>query len=151
MSDNQNRPFYREGLRFECVRCSNCCRFEPGYVFLSANDVQRLEEGLGLSRQELFRTYCRDVDISGFPRISLKEKENFDCIFWEEGGCAVYEYRPLQCRSYPFWAAYLQSPSSWERVKASCPGAGRGRLYTEKEIDSWVRARLDEPPLEQKP
>ena len=26
-------PFYAEGLRFACTRCSICCRGEPGYAF----------------------------------------------------------------------------------------------------------------------
>ena len=37
------RVFYSDGLRFECTRCSRCCRHTPGYVFLSENDVERLD------------------------------------------------------------------------------------------------------------
>ncbi|HQO67077.1 MAG TPA: YkgJ family cysteine cluster protein, partial [Spirochaetales bacterium] len=35
-----NQSFWHEGLRFECARCSACCRYEPGYVFLSADDLR---------------------------------------------------------------------------------------------------------------
>ncbi len=36
--------FYGRGLRFECTRCSRCCRHNPGYVFLSPVDLARLAE-----------------------------------------------------------------------------------------------------------
>ncbi|HUX21603.1 MAG TPA: YkgJ family cysteine cluster protein, partial [Spirochaetia bacterium] len=36
------KPFYQDGLRFECTRCDACCRHEPGYVFLSQTDLRRL-------------------------------------------------------------------------------------------------------------
>ena len=91
--------FYSEGLRFECVRCSNCCRHEPGYVFLSENDLERLASGMGVTRNEFVSKFCRTVAIGNFSHVSLTEKENYDCIFWEDGGCTVYGHRPLQCRT----------------------------------------------------
>ena len=136
--------FYTNGLQFKCTRCNNCCRFDPGYVFLSVEDVQRLCEGLGIDLPELTGKYLREVNISGFKRISLTEKENYDCIFWEEEGCKVYKIRPLQCRSYPFWPAAIADAKSWESCGKSCPGAGHGRVHTEEEIDEWQELRKKE-------
>jgi Fe-S-cluster containining protein len=133
--------FYDKGLRFECTRCSRCCRHTPGYVFLSAKDVQRLAKHLRIDGDEFLRTYWRRVSLGVANRISLKEKPNYDCIFWKDGGCSVYEARPLQCRAYPFWSANVASLEAWEEQGKQCPGIGRGPLYERAEIDSWLEKR----------
>lgn len=131
-------PFYAQGLRFSCSRCSRCCRVEPGYVFLTRNDLSALLEATGLAAPEFLARYCRQVGLNGFHRLSLKEKPNLDCIFWEDGACAVYEARPYQCRSYPFWGANLDSRASWEALKRTCPGVGQGSLHPREEIEAWL-------------
>lgn len=136
--------FYDKGLRFECTRCSRCCRHTPGYVFLSAKDVQRFTKALRIDREEFLRVYCRRVSLGIADRISLREKPNFDCIFWENGGCSVYEARPLQCRAYPFWSANVSSPQAWEEQANQCPGIGRGPVHDRVEIESWLKKRLEE-------
>ena len=139
--------FYENGLEFSCVRCSRCCRHEPGYVFLSQTDVKRLVAGLGIRERKFRETYCRDVPLGGANFMSLKEKSNYDCIFWEDEGCSVYEHRPLQCRTYPFWAPHLESADSWELEKQHCPGIGKGKRYTKQEIEAFLAARLNDPPI----
>ena len=139
--------WYASGLRFTCTRCSLCCRFESGYVWLSRSDVSRLASGLGLTATQVVRRFCRPVDVGGFRQLSLAEQPNGDCVFWRDGGCTVYPWRPRQCSSYPFWAPYLSSAQEWEHVTAECPGAGVGRLYTAAEVDGLLAERRYEPPL----
>lgn len=136
--------FYQDGLRFTCQRCSGCCRHEPGYVFLSEKDITLMYKRLDISRAKFIKKYCRVVNISGFKRISLIEKDNNDCIFWENG-CTVYEARPLQCRSYPFWAHNLINQETWDNVCKECPGAGIGELRSKENIEEWLNKRLQEP------
>ncbi|MDR1933052.1 MAG: YkgJ family cysteine cluster protein [Spirochaetales bacterium] len=140
-----SEPFYARGLHFTCRRCSRCCRFEPGFVFLSEEDLDVFTGGLGLKKTVFIERYCREVPINGNLRLSLKEKPNLDCIFWEEGGCRAYLYRPLQCRSYPFWHSNLVSPQRWDALKSSCPGVGKGRLHSREEIELFLRKRDEEP------
>lgn len=140
-----NEPFYKDGLNFSCTRCNNCCRHEPGYVFLSQKDLNRLADGLSLSADDFIHRYCRTVDMFGFKRLSLTEKPNYDCVFWADGGCTVYNLRPLQCRSYPFWSSHLVSRHAWNSVEESCPGVNYGQLHSRAEIDQWLQKRLDEP------
>ncbi|MEM5947750.1 YkgJ family cysteine cluster protein [Spirochaetia bacterium 38H-sp] len=139
--------FYKDGLKFQCVRCSRCCRYEPGYVFLSMSDIQNLVKHLKITQEDFIHKFCREINFSGFKRLSLKEKSNYDCIFWEDGGCAVYKARPLQCRTYPFWEEYLLSQENWDDLEKSCPGVNHGRLYTYDEIEAIRKKRLGEPPL----
>jgi uncharacterized protein len=136
--------FYESGLRFECTRCSQCCRHTPGYVFLSASDVASLVAATKIERQELLRRYCRQVSFGVANRLSLKEKANLDCVFWENEGCSVYEARPLQCRSFPFWAGCVSSQEEWEHHGKQCPGIGKGALHSKEEIERWIAQRLRE-------
>ena len=57
-------------------------------------------------------------------RFSLKEIERegaYDCVFFspKNGGCMIYEARPSQCRSFPFWDYYKKRVDA---LKAECPG-----------------------------
>jgi Fe-S-cluster containining protein len=137
-------PFFAWGLRFTCRRCSKCCRHEPGYVFLSENDIDVFSRGMRVEKDIFVRKYCREVKINGRCRLSLTEKPNFDCVFWEEGGCAAYPWRPLQCRSYPFWHPNLVSRQAWETLRESCPGVGVGDLHSREEIEGWLKRREEE-------
>ncbi len=138
--------FYRDGVRFQCTRCSRCCRHEPGYVFLGARDLESLVRYLRLPQDEVLLRYCRTVEIAGIPRISLKERPNYDCIFWAPGKeCTVYEARPLQCRAFPFWPANMASVEDWQRAAERCPGIGQGRLHSRRTIEKWLRRREREP------
>ena len=138
------QPFHKSGLRFECTRCSRCCRHTPGYVFLSPADLTRLARAKGITEDEFREQYCRVVDLGLATRLSLKEKPNFDCILWENGGCSMYEARPLQCRAFPFWSAVVASREAWEEQAKSCPGMNRGPVHSAEEIEQWLRRRAQE-------
>jgi Fe-S-cluster containining protein len=140
--------FYDKGLRFGCTRCSRCCRHTPGYVFLSRSDVERLCGFLNVVRNDFERLYCRHVPLGIATRISLTEKPNLDCVFWESEGCSVYEARPLQCRSFPFWSSSLAGKAQWEGIARDCPGIGGGPVHSRKEIEKWLRMRAEEGLLE---
>ncbi len=151
MSEN---VFYQDGLQFSCTRCSACCRHTPGYVFLSQKDLDDLAAFLKTSRVDLKSAYCRQVSFGQVRRLSLIEKKNLDCIFWEAengshgGGCSVYPARPLQCRSFPFWASSMTSREEWDRCGRTCPGIGRGTLHPRDVIEEWLRQRRQEGFLE---
>lgn len=144
----ESAPFYRDGLRFSCTRCSRCCRHQPGYVFLSKDDVEQLCLEKSMSTAEVLEKFCRQVNISGFIRLSLKEKPNYDCVFWERGQCTVYDHRPLQCRNYPFWHSNLDSQESWDELQSECPGVNIGRLHTREEIEERLKKRRLSPIIE---
>jgi Fe-S-cluster containining protein len=87
---------------------------------------------------DFVETYCRWISLPwAREQLSLKEKSNYDCIFWKQG-CSVYEQRPQQCRSFPFWQSVVISAEAWETAAASCPGMGKGALHTSAEIASWL-------------
>jgi Fe-S-cluster containining protein len=135
----QQALFYTEGLRFSCNRCSTCCRYESGYVFLTERDTARLLESLHMAYTSFVETYCRWVpDKWGTKQLTLREKSNYDCIFWKNG-CSVYDARPLQCRTFPFWHSVMVSAKAWDEAAKSCPGMGKGTLYSVEEILTYLQ------------
>ena len=103
-----------------------------------------LSGGLEIPRNVFIKTYCREIEIGDNRRLSLKEKPNLDCVFWDDGLCVAYAYRPLQCRSYPFWRQNLASRGAWEALGSSCPGIGKGKLHSGNEIEDWLKKREEE-------
>ncbi|GMO53237.1 MAG: YkgJ family cysteine cluster protein [Treponemataceae bacterium] len=117
------------GVYFSCARCSSCCRYESGFVYLSENDLAKLCRFSGMEKNEFIPLYCRWAPYyDAFYALSLKEKSNYDCVFYDEasGGCAVYAARPVQCETYPFWTHITASKKTWEESAAHCPGMREG-------------------------
>jgi Fe-S-cluster containining protein len=126
--------WYHEGLQFECSQCGRCCGGAPGYVWVNADEIAVMAKNLGLSRG-LFETSFV-YTVRGRKK-SLKELPNYDCVLFDEKkrGCKVYEDRPIQCRTWPFWGQNLKSPKTWAATAKRCPGCNRGKLYTLEEIE----------------
>jgi Fe-S-cluster containining protein len=126
--------FYKKGLEFECQGCNYCCSCEPGFVFLSEEDLINLCTYFSIDEETFIQTYCREVPIGFGYRVSLLEKDNFDCIFLTEKGCGCYESRPLQCRTYPFWPSIVESETTWNKEAESCPGMNKDKKIKAKNI-----------------
>lgn len=128
-------PWYQDGLRFECTRCGNCCTGAPGSVRVSDEEIDRLARFLGMSRKAFIGIYTRRL--KGY--VSLREMPNYDCVFFTaEKGCRVYEHRPKQCRTWPFWNAVVESSDRWEREAVHCPGMNSGKLHDAEFIELTI-------------
>ena len=103
---------------------------------------------LGLSPRAVLDRYCKVVELGGFRQISLAEQSNMDCVFWVDGACSIYEHRPVQCRSFPFWAPYLGNRNDWDALELTCPGVNIGELHSAEEIDEWLALRQCESLLD---
>mgnify|MGYP000863215831 CR=1 FL=1 len=136
MMKTDETPWYRDGLRFECTRCGACCTGAPGYVWVSEEEVEGLARATGQSVAAFSRKHVRRVG----DRLSLVERHNGDCVFWDrERGCIVYEARPVQCRTWPFWSENVATKAAWEATRAKCPGSGRGNWFSLDEIEAAAR------------
>ncbi|MEQ8765656.1 MAG: YkgJ family cysteine cluster protein [Planctomycetota bacterium] len=119
------RPWWGEGLAFECTRCGHCCTGAPGFVWVDTKEIRKLAARVGTDPETFGRRYLRRVG----DRISLIERTNGDCIFYRDGeGCTVYEDRPLQCRTYPYWPEVVRSRADWESEGRRCPGIDKGTV-----------------------
>lgn len=133
MPDEPQQPWYRNGLRFTCTGCGDCCTGEPGYIWVDQDEMEKMAEHLGLDLEAFQADYTRKVGI----RRTLKEFSNGDCVFLdtETRKCGVYHLRPKQCRTWPFWDSNLKSPETWQQTCEECPGSGQGKLYSLEEIE----------------
>jgi uncharacterized protein len=120
------KPWYQDGLKFACTGCGDCCTGAPGYVWVNKAELEALAAAMRIEVKEFERRYVRKVGI----RKSLIEWSNGDCIFFhgESRTCQVYDVRPRQCRTWPFWPSNLASPVAWAETARRCPGCNRGRL-----------------------
>ena len=129
--------WYRDGLKFTCTQCGNCCSGDPGYVWATKEEVRRIAEFLGRPDGRLDKKHLRRVGL----HYSLTEKPDGDCIFLtrENGktGCSIYPVRPLQCRTWPFWNENLRSREAWNAVHENkCPGMNSGEHHTFVQIET---------------
>jgi uncharacterized protein len=139
--------FFENGLYFSCIRCSRCCRIEPGFVFLSQDDLTKLCVWFKFEEKVFIEKYCREVSWNdGVSLLCLREKENNDCILWDNG-CIAYGARPVQCTTYPFWTRLTSDLESWSDERHNCPGIGRGRLWTKEEILEQVQLYASNHPV----
>ena len=107
--------WYQDGLRFRCTQCGDCCTGAPGYVWVNKEEIAKLAARRELDVASFEQRYVRQIGI----RKSLKEYKNGDCVFFdnEQRKCTVYEDRPRQCRTWPFWDSNLRSPDSWQETR----------------------------------
>ena len=133
------KPWFHEGLRFQCTACGDCCTGAPGFVWVNREEIELLCGALGLSAAEFERLYVREVGI----RKSLLERADGDCVFFDpqRRQCQVYDARPRQCQTWPFWQSNLRSSQTWRQTCEACPGCGRGRRFSLDEIQEQVARR----------
>lgn len=126
-----SEPWYHDGLRFTCTRCGHCCSGEPGFVWVNDDDLAAIARQRGETLDEVKTLYTR----WGERGRTLREKGNGDCVFFDHTqGCTVYEVRPPQCRTWPFWDSNVATPEAWEYTCEVCPGSGQGELISVEEI-----------------
>jgi uncharacterized protein len=120
-----SEPWFSAGLKFSCTACGCCCTGAPGFVWVNKAEIGAMAKAIGLDVEEFERRYVRIVGI----RKSLVEYANGDCVFFdgERRNCQIYEARPRQCRTWPFWPSNLTSPANWDQISERCPGCNRGR------------------------
>ncbi|WP_417324270.1 YkgJ family cysteine cluster protein [Halarcobacter sp.] len=104
-----------------CDSCEgNCCIGESGNIWISRQEIEYLKNHLNISIEELASKY---IEKRGY-RYSIKERKlaenNYSCIFFdlEKKQCGIYEARPTQCRTFPFWEYFKTNK---EEVIKECP------------------------------
>ncbi len=126
--------WYDRGVDFTCQRCGHCCSGEPGFVFLSSEEVDRLSEHLDMTRDEFLAAYTRKIDMGDHYLVSLRERRDYSCILLSDNGCSVYPVKPQQCTTYPFWGYLFSDRALWDEEMKACPGINRGEHHSAQEI-----------------
>ena len=104
-----------------CDTCAgNCCIGESGYIWINKNECEELAKYLNIEVKDLVHNYLRKVGYN-YSIVEKKLSENnYACIFFdlEKRQCSVYEARPKQCRTFPFWDYFKNRV---DEVKKECP------------------------------
>jgi len=134
------RPFWAEGLQFQCQGSGKCCvsRGSYGHVFLTKEDRTTLACFFGISLAAFNKQYC---DRSG-GRWKLKDANAGECIFLKDKRCSAYFARPTQCRTWPFWPEVLNAKTWNSEVANFCPGIGKGKLWSPQEIEEQMAIQV---------
>lgn len=132
------KPWYHEGLPFQCTQCGDCCTGAPGFVWVNNKEIAALAKLLEIDDvREFEQKYVYKVG----ARKSLRELAGGDCVFFDnqQRRCTVYAERPRQCRTWPFWSSNLKSKRAWEATCKVCPGSGQGKLHELQSIEQMRR------------
>lgn len=142
--DAHGRATTEDGLRFRCTMCGNCCTGPPGTVQLDEHELRTLASRLGLSQADFIERYTKPMTgAQGGAQHSLTERLTafgYDCVFLDRESvpgkaiCGVYEDRPAQCRTWPFWKRNLADERAWDRASATCPGINTGPLVPSQQV-----------------
>lgn len=133
--------WFEEGLRFQCTQCGNCCTGPPGAVWFTPEEGRAMAAELGISEATFLSRFARRL-ADGMSLIETETEFGFDCVFLDRSQvpgkaiCSLYESRPHQCRTWPFWPDNLGSRARWEKMKriTPCPGMDSGGFVSADEI-----------------
>ena len=76
----------------------------------------------------------------------IEDAQTNDCVFLQPlaaspgKGCSIYEVRPAQCRTWPFWPSNVSSIEAWAAAAKRCPGINRGEIHPFHEIETKRQA-----------
>lgn len=135
-------------LPFDCTGCGKCCQ-TIGEVYLNPSEIQKTAETLNISIEDLKQKYSsREIKSKRGESenwIVLKQKYNNNisdgngsdttssCIFLDDETkhCMIYEARPLQCSTYPFWPRIMDSIDDWnEEVVSNVEDNNHHKVWT---------------------
>ncbi len=104
-----------------CATCQGkCCSGESGYIYVTKKEIESISKLLELD----VNIFVRDYLFKKGYKYSIKEikfNDSHECIFYdrESNGCTIYDARPTQCKTFPFWDYYK---TRVDELKLECPG-----------------------------
>ncbi len=104
---------------FSCLRCGWCCRenfniritqdiLRPSNaISVFPGDIRRIIKGTGrqwgeVAQPDIYSCLFDGENIWAIGWI-LRRNDAGDCIFYKNGTCTIYRWRPMICRCYPFF------------------------------------------------
>lgn len=132
MAEKVRPLWFKDGINFECTGCGDCCRSpegEDGFVYLNGDEIEAISKYLKLDKKTFLKEYTEKRSTG----IVVRDPQ-LDCIFMKDNRCEIYEVRPAQCRTWPFWEIALVKRNWESKVLTVCPGIGKGRHYSLEEI-----------------
>jgi Fe-S-cluster containining protein len=118
-------PWYKDGLKFSCTGCGKCCTGPSGFVFVTESEMQGMADSLNISLDLFKRKYTRRRNNQYALTERKIDEETYACIFLNGKQCGVYQNRPQQCKTYPFWPENIHTPEAWALTARECEGINK--------------------------
>ena len=148
--------WFADGLRFSCTMCGDCCTGPPGLIAFTRKEGERIAARLGITYDTFYARYTHDTP-GGRSLNEVLTEHGHDCVFLDRtseearglrggrggGLCTLYEDRPLQCRTFPWWPQNVDSVRAWSRAARSCEGIGRGDFVPAETITIERRRQVE--------
>ena len=122
MSDLMKKEGYSYSFNpHACDECQGkCCTGESGYIYVSKQEMKKIAKLLEMNLKDFIDEYLFKKDY----KYSIKEfkyNDSYECVFYdrESNGCQIYNARPSQCKTFPFWDYYK---TRVDELKQECPG-----------------------------
>ncbi len=121
---------------FRCKNCGDCCTDINTQINLTFLDLKMLCEALDKSASQLFR----DGDVAFLPFANGEDLSLFDieiglnkpCRFYDGKLCKIYDLRPMNCRTFPYWILNHDIPNDLvclQGIKLSKNNKSRYKAY----------------------
>jgi len=104
-----------------CENCSGyCCTGESGNIWVNKEEIKKIAGFLDLSSEDLVKYYLTKIHYK-YSLKELKISGDFQCVFFDDKNknCSIYEVRPNQCRTFPFWDYFK---NNIEEITKECLG-----------------------------
>jgi Fe-S-cluster containining protein len=104
-----------------CASCQGrCCTGESGYIYVTKTEIENIANLLKLDINDFANTYLFQIGYKYSIR-EIQHNGSHECVFYdrETNGCQIYDARPTQCRTFPFWDYFK---TRVDELKLECPG-----------------------------
>lgn len=132
----------KKNIKFQCQdNCGKCCvsHGEYGFTYLTEEDMVRLEKHLGVNRDQFAEEGLFDYTRHGKGKKKMWYLKNTkqSCTFLVGTKCGIYEARPIQCRTFPFWPENMNA-KAWRELKNFCPGIDKGPVLPRGHVNKML-------------
>jgi hypothetical protein len=104
-------------IHFSCCKCGACCAV--GFIYLKKGEDERIAGHLKMPLKEFRKKYTEWFLFLGR---ALKWCKNGACMFRKDRQCSIYEVRPSQCSTWPYWERLIKNERDLKRAKEYCGG-----------------------------
>lgn len=105
-------------------------------MYLNEAEASKIASKLKITIIEFVANYCEERESDDGILTSLRSKpERRECVFLENNKCSIYDTRPTQCATYPWWPQNLMGKSEWRGESFRCEGIKEIKIDMEDSLN----------------
>ncbi len=117
MKNRREAENIKNKIQFKCKQCGKCCGI--GFIYLKRREAAVMAAGLKMPLREFKKKYTTFFLFLGR---ALKWREDGFCVFMSGNKCSIYDIRPEQCRTWPYWKRITNNNHELKRAQKYCLG-----------------------------